>query len=177
MAVWLAGAIGCNAIVGANDFVIVDESPDRGSSEAGVIDTGEIDHDPPPDSEPPIVVDAAPYDAGEAGYTDISGSWDGAWNQDLTLVSGSATFELTQDGGTLSGTVEIKGGACPRMGTLHGAFTAANEIAGTFTSNDGVSVFNMNATVSADAKKLTGRFQSTGACSPGAFGAIILKRP
>jgi hypothetical protein len=142
------------------------------------LDSGPVDDTKggPQSLQAPVDVDAAPYDAGSAGYTDLSGEWAGNWIQDFTLVGGGVTLTFEQDGGTLTGPLEITGGACPGSGTMTGKFVAPDKTAGTYRSDDGLLVLNLTSTISADGKTLNGRFQSVGTCLPGAFGTTKITR-
>lgn len=181
--VCIACAVGCNLLTGAGAFELgetgarVEGETDSGGVDNGlagaVNDSGVFDASSAPGA---FASDAAPYDAGDEGYTNLAGGWAGTWNQDLSIVGGATTMQLTQDGASLSGTVEIKGGVCPRAGTLTGAFVAANKISGTFTSDDGVLVLKLESTISDDATSLNGRFLSVGVCLPGAFGSTVSSR-
>jgi hypothetical protein len=189
MLVFVAGAFGCNLLTGVADLSLAEaelRSPrgtDGGGIQAGQTVLREIDggaaRSEIPDArapEAPVVVDAAPYDAGEAGYIRLAGRWTGSWNEDFTIVGGAVIIQLTQAGGALTGTAEIKGGVCPRAGTLSGGFVSANETQGTFTSDDGALVLNLTSTLSDDGTTLNGRFASVGACLPGAFGTTQVTR-
>jgi len=170
-------AFGCNFISGANDLDIAHDTlqapvpKDAGTGNPTIASEADAD-----EVSPDFPVDAAPYDAGAAGYIDVAGTWRGVWLLDLTLVGGPSTMDLKQDGGSLTGTADIQGGICPRRGTITGGFVAPNRIAGTFTSDDGVLVLLLQSTISADKNTLDGRFTSVGACLPGAAGSSKVTR-
>lgn len=194
MLIPIAGAFGCNLLTGIGDLSLADgelrregqidggsgerDRTDDSATDGGALDNSRQDGDTrgTKDVQESSFVDAAPYDAGAAGYTDLSGSWAGSWNEDFTIIGGGATIQLEQEGGALSGTAAVKGGVCPRTGTLSGGFVGPNEIAGTFTSDDGILILKLNSTISADGRTLKGRFSSVGACLPGAFGSTELTR-
>jgi hypothetical protein len=179
MAISIAGAVGCGVLSGVDDFYVADDSvraPLR--SDADVPNSGsDSDMSDARYLEAPVIIDAAPYDAGGAGYPNLAGSWSGSWNEDFTIVGGGATMDLRQDGGALFGTLEVLGGVCPRAGTLKGNFVSPNQTAGRFTSDDGLLILNLTSTLSADGTTLNGRFVSVGACLPGAFGTTQVTRP
>lgn len=179
VAISFSTAIDCTMLSGGDGFYV-----ERERSPSSVVDASDgVDSEPGSNiadarfADGPVIVDAAPYDSGGAGYIDLAGSWTGSWNQDFTIVGGAAMLNLTQEGGAVSGTAEISGGACPRAGTLTASFVAPEEIAGTFESTDGLLVLNLTSTISGDRKSMKGRFQSVGSCLPGAFGTTDFIRP
>lgn len=125
---------------------------------------------PPKDAAPP-------YQAGDAGYIDLSGSWSGTWRQDYVINGGTVKMQFVQDGGAFIATGAVTGGGCPSSGSQTGYFVSPNETESKFTSESGAFVIEWTSKISADAKEMTGRFVSVGDCWPGVSGSTVLNRP
>lgn len=147
-----------------------DSLAEDGGDAGARVDTGDAEE------VRPVIMDSVPYDAGDAGYIDISGSWSGTWT--AFPGGGKSTMELTQDGGNLSGTGNTDGlSLCAKQSTIVGWFVEPYKVELTSTSDDGTTILTMRpATISPDGNNLSGEFRSEGSCLKSWTGTTSLDR-
>jgi hypothetical protein len=91
---------------------------------------------------------------------DLDGDWSGTWRATFNVDSGTLSMSLKQDGDSFDGSFDIGGTGCVGSGSVEGTIDA-RDFSATLRNGLGGDI-ELDGTVSADSKRISGDFEVTG---------------